>query len=136
LQTVHYFIDPTWSDDVVLKICNQATMQLCNTYQAIDATGAVNDDMASPMTVHSQKYFVVTLPEGQYEATFMDGHRSWIWPRFFLEQWRPVHCKGTKSGHLEEGHSFWLPFVPPSTKVCTGNLLPPNTVIRMLGSVT
>jgi hypothetical protein len=131
LRTVVFSIDPTISTnskEVILNICDRATMKNCMKYQATDIIYQdqyLDDDDTLLIDVRQKRYFVATLPDGRYQADFLNattGKR--VWPTHVVEHYSEVSCKGTSSGFLEEG-SIWIPTPSFSliNSVCTSNLL-------------
>jgi Right handed beta helix region len=122
VRTVEFDIDPKYAAaaNLVLKICDRVNTPLCNTYKPVDGTASA--DGLFPMAL--RKFFVVTLPQGRYEATLIHattGER--LWPTFVQQTWHDVSCKGTSGGYLEQDGSIWLPIPPPKDGECLDNLL-------------
>ena len=111
-----------------MNICDRATMKNCIKYQATDIISQdqyYDVDNTLLIDVKPKRYFVATLPDGRYQADFLNattGKR--VWPTHAVEHYSDVSCKGASGGYLEEG-SIWIPplSLPIINSICTRNLL-------------
>jgi len=113
LRSVTYTVNPASSENHTLEVC-EVNSEVC---VEIDGTYWYEmEDTETETTMQNTRsdrfrYYSVTLPNGTYTATFLDGNGTEAWPSFVGETYEDALCTDDV---LQEGSvSLQIPSVDP-----------------------
>jgi hypothetical protein len=93
LRTIRYETDPTISESVKLRICDELG-RTCFTYEGVYKTDTNN-------LGQRHRYFSACLPPGRYNAEFVDNKGGRLWPSYAETHYERSFCPSSQEFQVQ-----------------------------------